>query len=128
MYHNFELLRLNPCTFSFFFPTQHFAPLGAYITRLHKVVGSSWPLLSNLVSKLRMDPQLPESFNHRTEKLATGRVYHFVRCILLLSNLYLSKYLHRLTNSQTTTIQNGTLLYFVYMASLIFGDSYIPSS
>jgi len=25
-----------------------------------------------------MDPQLPESFNHRTEKLATGRVYHFI--------------------------------------------------
>ncbi|KAF8806317.1 epoxide hydrolase [Phlegmacium glaucopus] len=25
-----------------------------------------------------MDPLLPESFNHRTEKLATGRVYHFI--------------------------------------------------
>jgi len=25
-----------------------------------------------------MNPQLPESFNHRTEKLATGRTYHFV--------------------------------------------------
>jgi len=25
-----------------------------------------------------MDPQLPESFNHRTEKLSTGRIYHFV--------------------------------------------------
>jgi len=25
-----------------------------------------------------MNPQLPESFNHRTEKLATGRIYHFV--------------------------------------------------
>lgn len=27
----------------------------------------------------QMDPQLPESLNHRTEKLATNRVYHFVR-------------------------------------------------
>jgi soluble epoxide hydrolase/lipid-phosphate phosphatase len=25
-----------------------------------------------------MNPQLPQSFNHKTEKLATGRVYHFV--------------------------------------------------
>ncbi|CAA7260120.1 unnamed protein product [Cyclocybe aegerita] len=25
-----------------------------------------------------MDPQIPESFNHRTEKLSTGRTYHFV--------------------------------------------------
>ncbi|KIM46450.1 hypothetical protein M413DRAFT_441542 [Hebeloma cylindrosporum] len=25
-----------------------------------------------------MDPQFPESFNHRTEKLSTGRTYHFV--------------------------------------------------
>lgn len=25
-----------------------------------------------------MDPGAPESFNHRTEKLSTGRTYHFV--------------------------------------------------
>ncbi|KAF8969334.1 epoxide hydrolase [Flammula alnicola] len=25
-----------------------------------------------------MDPQIPESFNHRTEQLSTGRTYHFV--------------------------------------------------
>ncbi|KDR84029.1 hypothetical protein GALMADRAFT_236620 [Galerina marginata CBS 339.88] len=25
-----------------------------------------------------MDPQIPESFNHRSEKLSTGRTYHFV--------------------------------------------------
>ena len=28
-----------------------------------------------------MDPQLPESFYHRTEKLGTDRVYYFVRFI-----------------------------------------------
>ncbi len=25
-----------------------------------------------------MDPKEPESFNHRTEQLSTGRTYHFV--------------------------------------------------
>jgi len=40
--HNF-----NPifAFFIFYFSsTQHFAPLGAYIIRLHKVAGSWWPL------------------------------------------------------------------------------------
>ena len=72
-----------------------------------------------------MDPQLPESFNHRTEKLATGRVYHFVRRILPPASL--SNHL-RLTNSQTTTIQNGMLLCSVYTASLIYGESHILHS
>jgi hypothetical protein len=36
-----------------------------------------------LLALFRMDPQLPETFNHRTEKLATGRVYHFVRFLKL---------------------------------------------
>ena len=32
-----------------------------------------------------MDPQDPDSFDHRSEKLSTGRVYHFVRVVLLHS-------------------------------------------
>ena len=28
-----------------------------------------------------MDPRFPESFNHRTEVLSTGRKYHFVCCL-----------------------------------------------
>lgn len=32
-----------------------------------------------------MDPLNPESFNHRTEKLSTGRIYHFVKFLELPS-------------------------------------------
>jgi len=37
---------------------------------------NSRPQLS--LSSIIMDPSLPESFGHRTEKLSTGRTYHFV--------------------------------------------------
>ena len=61
------------------------AEMSGNLVRLIDSPGSSLisyqPTSSILLAIFRMNPQLPESFNHRTEKLATGRVYHFVRFI-----------------------------------------------
>jgi len=65
-----------------------------------------------------MDPSRPESFNHRTEKLSTGRTYHFVSRALSVTTPVTP---HRLIKCGMVTTMGAHRHSSVSMASPICG-------